>query len=99
MDFVMALAPVVIAGGIALFVVLRAKHKYNQGEFDKKKSNGDNDMTVILIPLGMTLGCGVGIVVGTFFPISFMTTGSLGAGLGYLCGYFAYESYMKTSQS
>ncbi len=38
MGFVMAIAPVVIIGGIVVFVLTRLKLKYNQGTLGKKKS-------------------------------------------------------------
>ena len=38
MGLVMVIAPVVIVGGIVVFVIERIKHKYNQGKLGKKKS-------------------------------------------------------------
>jgi len=34
-----------------------------------------------------------------FFPISLVFTVSLGAGIGYLFGFFAYEIYSKTGNN
>ncbi|GAE29438.1 hypothetical protein JCM9152_796 [Halalkalibacter hemicellulosilyticusJCM 9152] len=47
------------------------------------------------MPIGMVFGCATGSVVGLFLPISFLFTTSLGAGIGYLFGYFAYEMYSR----
>ncbi|SES45003.1 hypothetical protein [Psychrobacillus sp. OK032] len=93
MGFVMAIAPVVIVGGIVVFVIQRLKHKFNQDNQGKKKSKGDQDLLDILIPMGMLIGCAIGVIWGMFFQISLLSTVSLGAGIGYLFGYFAYEIY------
>jgi hypothetical protein len=95
MGFVMAIAPVVIVGGIVVFVIERLKHKYNQGNLGKKKSKGAQDLLDSLIPMGMLFGCAIGVIWGMFFQISLLSTVSLGAGIGYLFGYFAYEIYSK----
>ncbi|MES5895495.1 MULTISPECIES: hypothetical protein [Bacillus cereus group] len=38
MWLITAIAPVVIVGGIVLFVIGRLKHKYNEGKLGQKKS-------------------------------------------------------------
>ena len=43
----------------------------------------------------MFIGCVVGILLGIFSPISLLSAISLGAGIGLLFGYFAYEIYSK----
>ncbi|KMY50017.1 hypothetical protein [Peribacillus loiseleuriae] len=95
MGFVMALAPVVIVGGIVVFVIERLKHKYNQGNLGKNKSKDAQDLLDSLIPMGMLFGCAIDVVLGMFSPISLISTVSLGTGIGYLFGYFAYEIYSK----
>ena len=95
MGFVMAIAPLVIVGGIVVFVIERLKRKYNEGTLGKKKSKGAQDLLDSLITLGMLLGCAIGIILSMFFPIAALTTVILGAGIGYLFGYFAYEMYSK----
>ncbi|MBS4189778.1 hypothetical protein KHA94_06090 [Bacillus sp. FJAT-49705] len=95
MGFVMAIAPVVIVGGIVVFVIERLKHKYNQGNLGKKKSKGAQDLLDSLIPIGMLFGCAIGVILGMFFPLPLLSTVSLGTGIGYLFGYFAYEIYSK----
>lgn len=70
MGFVMTIVPVVIVGGIGVFVVKRLKHKYNQGTLGKKKSKGAQDLLDSLIPLGMLFGCAIGIVFSILFSTS-----------------------------
>ncbi|MBE1555558.1 hypothetical protein [Sporosarcina limicola] len=99
MGFVMGIAPVVIAGVIVVLVIKRLEHKYNQnqnqGNLGKKKSKGAQDLLDSLIPMGMLFGCAIGVTLSVFFQISLLSTVSLGAGIGYLFGYFAYEIYSK----
>ncbi len=99
MGYVMAIAPLVIVGGIVVFVIERLKRKYNQGTLGKKKSKGAQGLLDSLIPLGMLFGCALGVILGMFSPIPLLTTISLGAGIGYLFGYFAYEFYSKKESS
>ncbi|ALX48308.1 hypothetical protein [Lentibacillus amyloliquefaciens] len=87
--------PVVIAGGIAVFVVIRMKHKYKKGTLGKKKSKGAQNLLDSLIPLGMMIGCAVAVTLSIFSPISLPSTIGLGAGTGLLFGCFAYEIYSK----
>ncbi|SEQ29336.1 hypothetical protein SAMN05216232_2156 [Virgibacillus subterraneus] len=91
--------PVVIAGEIAVFVVIRIKHKYQKGTLGKKKSKGDQNLLDSLIPLGMMIGCAVAVLLSVFFPISLLSTVGLGAGIGLLFGYFAYEISSKKVES
>ncbi|PGV59735.1 hypothetical protein COD94_21655 [Bacillus cereus] len=91
-----AIAPVVIVGGIVVYVIGRLKHKYNNGNLGKKKSKNAQVLLDSLIPMGMLLGCLIGIIVDIFFPSYSLFTVGLGAGIGYLFGFFAYEIYSKT---
>lgn len=95
MEIVRIVLPVVIVGGIGVFVVKRLKHKYNQGNLGKKKSKGAQELLDSLIPLGMIFGCAIGVIFSMFFPTFLLSTVSLGAGIGLLFGYFAYESFSK----
>ncbi|MFS0614617.1 hypothetical protein [Lederbergia ruris] len=95
MGILMAIAPLVIVGGIAVFVVKRLQHKYNQGTLGKKESKGAQTLLNSLIPIGMLFGAAIGVIFGIFSSISLPTTISLGAGIGFLFGYFAYEFYSK----
>jgi hypothetical protein len=47
----------------------------------------------------MLLGCLIGIIIGIFSPDSLLLSVSLGAGIGYLFGSFAYEIYSKTGNN
>lgn len=94
-----AIAPVVIAGGIVLYVIGRLKHKYNNGTLGKKKSRNAQVLLDSFIPMGMLVGCIIGLIFGIFFPDSLMLSISLGAGIGYLFGFFAYEFYSKTGNN
>ncbi|MCK0470536.1 hypothetical protein [Halalkalibacter sp. APA_J-10(15)] len=91
----MAIAPVVIVGAIVVFVIGRLKHQYNEGKLGKMKSKSAQGLLDSLIPIGMVFGCNIGIVVGLFLPISVLFATSLGAGFGYLFGYFAYDMYSR----
>ncbi|WP_100012716.1 hypothetical protein [Lentibacillus sediminis] len=95
MEFLTAIAPVLIAGAIAVFVIYRLKHKYNQGNLGKKKSKSAQNVLDSLIPMGMVFGCAIGVILSIFFPVTMLTSVSLGAAIGYLLGYFAYEIYSK----
>ncbi|WP_010530554.1 hypothetical protein [Lentibacillus jeotgali] len=99
LEIVRILLPVVIAGGIAVFVVMRMKHKYKKGTLGKKESKGAQNLLDSLIPLGMMIGCTVAVLLSIFFPISLLSTIGLGAGIGLLFGYFAYEIYSKEGES
>ncbi|WP_088352155.1 hypothetical protein [Bacillus cereus] len=94
-----AITPVVIAGGIVVYVIGSLKHKYNNGNLGKKKSKNAQVLLDSLIPIGMLLGCLIGIIVGIFSPDSLLLSVSLGSGIGYLFGFFAYEFYSKTGNN
>ncbi|WP_368936763.1 hypothetical protein [Bacillus sp. SH8-8] len=94
-----AIAPVLIVGGIVVYVIGRLKHKYDNGTLDKKKSKEAQLLLDSLIPIGMLVGCMIGLIFGIFFPNFALLSVSLGAGIGYLFGYFAYEFYSKTGNN
>ncbi|PIC67858.1 hypothetical protein CSV71_03880 [Sporosarcina sp. P21c] len=85
--------PIIIAGFIVLFVIKRLDQKTKQGAMPKKKSKSSQTLLDSLIPLGMLAGCIVGLLISMISPISLGFAFSLGASLGLLGGYFAYESY------
>ena len=95
MGLVMAIVPVVIVGGIVVYVIERLKHKCNKSNLGKRKSEGVQNLLNSLIPIGMLFGCAIGVIFGMLFSFSLAFTVSLGAGLGYLFGFFAYETYSK----
>ncbi|HFK1486638.1 MULTISPECIES: hypothetical protein [Bacillus] len=94
-----AIAPVLIVGGIVVYVIGRLKHKYDNGTLGKKKSKEAQLLLDSLIPIGMLVGCMIGLIFGIFFPNFALLLVSLGAGIGYLFGYFAYEFYSKTGNN
>ena len=94
-----AIAPVLIVGGIVLYVIGRLKHKYNNGTLGKKKSKSAQVLLDSLIPIGMLFGCIIGLIFGMFLPDFSLLSISLGAGIGYLFGFFAYEMYSKKGNS
>ncbi|MCU5603467.1 hypothetical protein OCB03_09810 [Bacillus cereus] len=91
--------PVILVGGIVVFVIKRLEHKYKHGKLGKKKSNEAQILLDSLIPMAMLLGCLIGIIVGIFSPDSLLLSISLGSGIGYLFGFFAYEIYSKTGNN
>ncbi|HDR7718024.1 hypothetical protein VSY18_05325 [Bacillus albus] len=94
-----AIAPILIVGGIVVYVIGRLKHKYDNGTLGKKKSKKAQVLLDSLIPMGMLVGCMIGLIFGMFFPDFSLLSVSLGAGIGYLFGYFAYEFYRKTGNN
>ncbi|HDR7433874.1 TPA: hypothetical protein QCX34_001292 [Bacillus anthracis] len=94
-----AIAPVLIAGGIVVYVIGRLKHKYNNGTLGKKKSKEAQNLLDSFIPIGMLIGCMIGLIFGMFFPDFSLLSVILGAGIGYLFGFFAYEFYSKTGNN
>lgn len=94
-----AIAPVLIVGGIVVYVIGRLKHKYDNGTLGKKKSKEAQLLLDSLIPIGMLVGCMIGLIFGIFFPNFALLSVSLRAGIGYLFGYFAYEFYSKTGNN
>ncbi|MBG9856708.1 hypothetical protein [Bacillus wiedmannii] len=94
-----AIAPVLIAGGIVVYVIGRLKHKYNNGTLGKKKSKEAQNLLDSFIPIGMLVGCMIGLIFGMFFPDFSLLSVGLGAGIGYLFGFFAYEFYSKTGNN
>lgn len=93
MVVVLAIAPIVIVGAIVVYVIESLKQRYNQGNLGKKKSKEAQKLLDSLIPIGMLFGCVIGVILGLFFAIPTVLTVSLGAGIGYLFGFFAYVIY------
>lgn len=93
MELVGIVLPIAIIVGIVIFVVKRLEQKHKQGKLGKKKSRGAQILLDSLIPLGMLVGCAIGLILSMFFSISLLSTISFGSGIGLLLGYFAYEIY------
>ncbi len=92
------LLPFVLVCGIAIFVVMRMKHKYTKGTLGKKKSISAQQLLDSFIPLGMIIGGALGVLSSLYLPIPLLPTISMGAGIGLLFGYFAYEIYSKKEE-
>ncbi len=80
LDIARILLPVVIVGGMAVFVVMRMKYKYKKGTLGKKKTKSAQNLLDSLIPFGMIIGCAVALPLSMFFPISLLSTISFGSG-------------------
>ena len=90
--------PVILVGGV-VFVIKRLEHKYKHGKLGKKKSKEAQLLLDSFIPIGMLFGCIIGLIFGMFFPDFSLLSISLGSGIGYLFGFFAYEIYSKTGNN
>ncbi|MGB6179467.1 hypothetical protein [Carnobacterium sp.] len=93
MEVIRIVLPLIIVGGIALFVVTRLKNKSKQGTLGKKKTKNAQILLDSLIPLGLLAGCLIGLVFNLFFPFQLSFILTFGAAFGLLAGYFAYEYY------
>ena len=87
--------PVLIVGGIVVYVIVSLKHLSNEGKLVKKKSESAQIWIDSLIPLGMILGSAIGVILGLLFSFSLSITLSLGAGIGYLLGFFVYKGCIE----
>ena len=99
MWFISALAPIVIVGGIVVFVMKRMERQYKEETLGKKKLKEAQNLLDIFIPIGMLVGCIIGLIFGMFSPDFSLLSISLGSGIGYLFGFFAYEIYSKTGNN
>ena len=95
LDIIRIVLPIAFVGAIAIFVIKRLKAKQKRGALGKKKTTEAQTLLDSLIPLGMIFGSAVGVLFGIFFAISLSTAIVLGAGIGMLIGYFAYEFHSK----
>lgn len=89
------LFPLLLVSGIVVFVVFKMKQKQKNGTLGKKKSTDAQVLLNSFIPLGMIIGCVIAVLLSSFFSISLLFTIGLGAGIGFLFGYFAYEFYSQ----
>lgn len=98
LEIVRIVMPIIIVGGIAIFVILRMKHKYKKGTLGKKKSQGAQNLLNSFIPFGPMIGCAVAILLSLFLPFSLRSALAWGPGIGLLFGYFAYEIYSRKEE-
>lgn len=99
LEIARTILPLIIVGGIAVFVILRMKHKYKKGTLGKKESKGAQSLVDSLIPYGIMIGAAVAVLLSMFSPISLLSAIVWGPGIGMLFGYFAYEFYSKKEES
>lgn len=99
MDIFRIIFPVIVVGGIGVFVVSRLKTKYHKGTLGKKNSKRAQNLLDSLIPLGMLLGTVISVLISLILDFSLSASCSFGAGFGLLIGYFAYEIYSKKGTS
>ena len=101
MEFLMEMLeivwPIVLTGAIGIFVILRLKRKF------KGKTSDDITREQIVgayfMPFGMILGLIVNTIYSMFSSDSLLTNVSMGPGIGFLFGYFAYEVYSRKGES
>lgn len=94
-DILRIVLPIAIVGAIVIFVIKRLKAKQKRGTLGKKETTEAQTLLDSLIPLGMVFGSAIGVLSGIVFSISLSNAIVLGAGIGMLIGYFAYEFYSK----
>ncbi|PEW47977.1 hypothetical protein COJ17_18365 [Bacillus thuringiensis] len=99
MWFISTIWPIILVGLIVVFVIKRLEHKYKHGKLGKKKSKEAQLLLDSLIPIGMLVGCIIGLISGMFSPDFSLLSISLGSGIGYLFGFFAYEFYSKAGNN
>lgn len=98
-DIFLIVLPIAIVGAIALFVISRLKAKQKRGTLGKKGTTEAQTLLDSLIPLGLIVGSAGGVLISLFFSVSMSLAIPLGAGIGMLAGYFAYEFYSKAEKS
>lgn len=98
-EIIRLLLPLAIVGAIVVFVIKRLELKYKKGSLGKKESKNAQNFLDSFIPLGMLFGSAFGVILSMFFHTALPTSISLGAGVGLLFGYFAYEIYSKDRAS
>lgn len=99
LEIVRIVLPLVIVGGMVVFVVLRMKDKYEKGALGKKKTKAAQNLLDSLIPFGLLIGLAFSVILSMFLPISLLSAITWGPGLGFLLGYVAYEIYSKKEES
>nr|WP_306983459.1 hypothetical protein [Alkalicoccobacillus murimartini] len=99
MEILYILLPLIIVSAIVLFVIKRLQYKYKRGTLGKKKSKSSQILLDSLIPLGMLMGTIISMFLSMFSQINFLSAISLGPGIGFLFGYFAYEIFSKKEEA
>lgn len=94
-EIIRILLPLLIVGGIAMFVVTRLKDKSRKGTLGKKETKKAQTLLDSLIPLGLLAGSLIGLLFSLLFPFQLSFVLTFGAAFGLLAGYFAYEYYSR----
>lgn len=92
------LLPFAIVCLIVVFVILRMKHKYEQGTLGKKEAKSAQSVLDSLIPLGMVFGLAAAILISLVSPFTLLSAIAWGPGIGMLFGYIAYEVYSRMEE-
>ncbi|MFI8684824.1 hypothetical protein [Rossellomorea sp. NPDC077527] len=87
----MAIVPLVLIGAVAVWVIQRLHRKHSQDTSAQTTSKAAQDLLDSLIPVGMIFGSAFGVIISILFSTSLLFTVSVGAGIGLLVGFIAYE--------
>ncbi len=93
LDIIRIALPIIIAGLIVVFVLKKLDNKTKRGTLPKKKTKNAQVLLDSMIPLGMLIGSLLGLAVSLIASVPLGLAFSMGAAVGLLGGYFAYESY------
>ena len=100
MEFLMEMLkivwPLLLAGVISLFIILRLKSKF--------KGRTSNDVTReeivggYFMPFGIMLGLSISTIYSIFSSVPLLAAVSIGPSIGFLFGYVAYEVYSRKGE-
>src|SRR5690625_7437925 len=99
LEIVRIVSPLLIAGGISIFVVYRMKHKYKNGHLGKKKTQRAQHLLDSLIPIGMLNGFVVSVLICLFFYFYFPYSIGIGVIIILFISYFVYTLYIYIRHS
>ncbi|WP_208559202.1 hypothetical protein [Marinilactibacillus kalidii] len=95
LEIVHIIFPIIFVGIVVIFVIHKIKSKSIKGTLGKKRTQQAQTLLDSLIPLGMLLGLLFAILSSLFFSISLLSAIPIGAAIGLLIGYVAYEIYSR----
>lgn len=93
LDIIWIVLPIVIVGGIGLFIVKGLRYKSYDRNDGKRKSRNAEHLLNSIIPFGLIIGCVIGVTLSMFLQISLLHTISLGSAIGLLLGYLVYDIF------
>lgn len=97
LEIIKIVSPIIFVGIISIFVISMLVGKQRRGKLGKMKTKKAQIVLDTLIPIGMLIGANVGILLSMFYALTMSLGIFLGAGIGMLCGYIAYEISSKLS--